>query len=40
MGDEPSEVLEDEFIDDKEIAQEAMDADIALETEEEETSEN
>ena len=30
----------DEFIDDKEIAQEAMDADIALETEEEETSEN
>ena len=40
MGDEPSEVLEDEFIDDKEIAQEAMDADITLETEEEETSEN
>ncbi len=40
MGDEPSEVLEDEFIDDKEIAQEAKDADITLETEEEETSEN
>ncbi len=40
MGDEPSEVLEDEFIDDKEIAQEAKDADITLEIEEEETSEN
>ena len=40
MGDEPSEVLEDEFIDDKEIAQEAKDADITLETEEGETSEN
>ena len=40
MGDEPSEVLEDEFIDDKEIAQEAKDANITLETEEEETSEN
>ena len=40
MGDEPSEVLEDEFIDDKEIAQEAKNADITLETEEEETSEN